>query len=171
MTVMLLADVSAVLAAQKPAPIVGYGRFHDVPNAAYKPDASRDYKVVFMLTRGPKTAGEVNPSLDRVARTLNLYVSSGVPLSHLHFVAVASGEATPIALDNAHYRKAFSTDNPNLPLIAELRNAGVDVAVCAQAAAEHDYGFDWIDKSVTLALSALTTVTELQQQGYALMPL
>jgi hypothetical protein len=28
---------------------------------------------------------------------------------------------------------------------------------------------EWIDLSVTLALSALTTVTTLEQQGYALM--
>ena len=30
---------------------------------------------------------------------------------------------------------------------------------------------DWIDANLTLALSGLTTVTTLEQQGYALMPL
>jgi intracellular sulfur oxidation DsrE/DsrF family protein len=43
--------------------------------------------------------------------------------------------------------------------------------VCGQAVAEHDYPYEAIDRHVTLALSALTTITELQQQGYALMPL
>lgn len=151
--------------------IQGFGRIHKMPDTAYKPDKSLSYKIVFALTKGPKTPGEINPSLDRVARTVNLYVASGVPLAHLKFVAVASGDATAIALNDVNYRAKFSTPNPNLPLVAALRRAGVDVAVCAQAVAEHEYQYGWIDSNVTMALSALTTVTVLQQQGYALMPL
>lgn len=161
---------SAQPAAPAPA-IAEYGHFRVPPNAAYKPDPSRDYRIVFSMTEGPKTPGEVNPSLDHVARAVNLYVASGVPLSHLKFVAVAYGEATPIALDNAHYREKFGTDNPNLELIARLRKAGVDVAVCGQAVAAHGYADDWVDKSVTLSLSAMMTITTLQQQGYAFMPM
>ena len=151
--------------------IHGFGRIHGLPDAAYKPDKSRTYKIVFALTRGAKAADGLNPSLDRVARTVNLYVASGVPLSHLKFVAVANGEATAFALDDTHYRAKFGTANPNLPLIVELRRAGIDVAVCGQAVAENQYDYSWIDESVTLSLSTLTTVTTLQQQGYALMPL
>lgn len=151
--------------------IHGYGRIHLVPHAAYAPDKAAHYKVVFALTNAARMPGEVNPSLDRVARTVNLYVASGVPLSHLKFVAIAYGGATPLALDDAHYRAQFGTANPNLPLIAQLRKAGVDVAVCAQAVAEHHFEYSWLDHSVTLALSGLTTVTTLEHAGYVLMPL
>jgi intracellular sulfur oxidation DsrE/DsrF family protein len=151
--------------------IQGFGKMHELPMAAYKPDRTKTYHVVFALTRGSKEPGEVNPALDRVARTVNLYVASGVPLAHLKFVAVASGEATPLALDDAHYRAKFGTANPNLPLIALLRKAGIDVAVCGQAVAEHHFEYEWVDKSVTTALSALTTVTTLEQAGYVLVPL
>lgn len=151
--------------------IAGFGRIHELPTAAYRPDAAKTYRVVFALTRGAKEPGEVNPALDRVARAVNLYVASGVPLAHLKFVAVAYGEATPLALDDAHYRAKFGTANPNLPLIALLRKAGVDVAVCGQAVAEHHFDYEWVDKSVTIALSALTTVTSLEHAGYVLMPL
>ena len=150
--------------------IEGAGRIHPLPQAHYQPDPKASYKVVFSLT-GAGKPDQVNPGLQRVARTVNLYTEAGVPLKHLHFVAVASGAATALALDDAHYLAAFGQANPNLPVIARLRAAGVDVAVCGQAVAEHDYPFDAIDRHVTLALSALTTVTELQQQGYALMPL
>ena len=109
--------------------------------------------------------------VERVARTVNLYVNAGVPLQHLKFVAVAHGAATSIALDEAHYREQYGTANPNLPVIEELRKAGVDIAVCGQAVAEHHYAYEWIDSRVTLALSALTTIMDLQQQGYALTPL
>ena len=147
------------------------GKMHPLPQAAYQPDAKATYKVVFGLTTAAAKPDEISPALQRVARTVNLYVNAGVPLKHLRFVAVASGAATAIALDDAHYQKQYGTPNPNLPVIEQLRKAGVDIAVCGQAVAEHDYQYDWIDKRVTLALSALTTITELQQKGYALVPL
>ncbi|MCP1373846.1 metalloregulator ArsR/SmtB family transcription factor [Dyella lutea] len=147
------------------------GKMHELPQASYKPDAKASYKIVFGLTKAAAKPDEVNPGIERVARTVNLYTWAGVPLKHLHIVAVAAGGATAIALDNAHYRQEFGTDNPNLPVIEELRKAGVDIAVCGQAVAEHKYPYEAIDKRVTLALSALTTITELQQKGYALMPL
>ncbi|NKF23216.1 DsrE family protein [Solimonas marina] len=151
--------------------ISGYGAFHEIPGAAYVPSPKAQYRVVFTLDQAAKSPADINRALDRVARTVNLYVASGVPLGHLHFVAVISGPATPIVLDNAHYHEKFGVDNPNVPLIAALHAAGVDVAVCGQAV--HGFGFEpgWLAPGVTQALSALTTVTLLEQQGYVLMPL
>lgn len=149
--------------------IHGYGKIHYLPHAAYKPDPAATYKVVFALTAASRMTNAVNPALDHVARTVNIYVAAGVPLDHLKFVAVAYGPATSLALDNAHYEAMFHVPNPNLRLIAELRKAGVDVAVCGQAVAEHHFQYAWVAHDVTVALSALTTVTGLQHQGYALM--
>ncbi len=151
--------------------IHGAGKMHALPQAAYQPDPRAVYKVVFNMTTASPKPDEVSPALQRVARTVNLYVNAGVPLKHLHFVAIASGAATAIALDDAAYSKIYHVPNPNLPVIVQLRKAGIDVSVCGQAVAEHDYAYDSIDKHVTLSLSALVTVTELQQKGYALMPL
>jgi intracellular sulfur oxidation DsrE/DsrF family protein len=151
--------------------IQGYGNIHYLPDSAFKPQPGHAYKVVFALTQAPKQPDKVNPALDHVARTVNLYVAAGVPLAKLKFVAIAYGAATPLVLDNAHYQAAYGVPNPNLPLIAELKKAGVTIAVCGQAVAEHHFEYNWIDTEVTLALSGLTTVTTLEQQGYALMPL
>jgi intracellular sulfur oxidation DsrE/DsrF family protein len=151
--------------------IAGAGKIHPLPQAAYQPDRQATYKVVFSLSKAGDKPSEVSPSLDHVARAVNLYVSAGVPLSQLKFVAIAAGPATPIVLNDTQYRKKYGVANPNLALIAQLRKAGVDVAVCAQAVAEHDFHDDWVDSHVTVALSGLTTVINLQQQGYALMPL
>jgi intracellular sulfur oxidation DsrE/DsrF family protein len=151
--------------------ITAAGKMHPLPQAAYQPDRKVTYKVVFGLTRGSDKPDEVNPALDRVARAVNLYTGAGVPLSHLKFVAVAYGPATELALNDEQYRKLHNVANPNLPMIAQLRKAGVDVTVCGQAWAEHKFQYDWIDSHVTLALSALTTITVLQQRGYALVPL
>lgn len=151
--------------------VPGYGRVHPLPQAAYRPDPSQTYRIVFAVTVPAKSPDQVDPSLDRVARTINLYISAGVPLDHLKFVAVVGGQATPVTLDDPHYRAAYGVANPNLPLVEELRRAGVDVAVCGQAVAEHGYQYGWIDRQVTVSLSQLTTVTTLEHQGYDLMPL
>lgn len=177
---LALAGSAAFAAASTPAAandfwqtptIAGAGKIHALPQSAYQPDPKLTYKVVFSLSSPGAKPDQVSPSLDHVARAVNLYVSAGVPLDHLKFVAIASGRATPIVLNNAQYQKKFGVDNPNLALIEQLRKAGVDVAVCGQAVAENGFEYDWVDSRVTLALSALTTITELQQQGYALLPL
>src|SRR3546814_15875292 len=109
---------------------------HYRPDGAYKPRADQTYKIVFSPTQASKSPDAVNAGLDHVARTVNLYAAAGVPLDHLKFVAVAYGAATPLALDNAQYRAAYKVDNPNLPLIAELKKAGIDVPVVGQAVPE-----------------------------------
>lgn len=169
--------VPAALAADEPPgfwttpAIEGYGKIHPLPQGAYRPDAGQTYRIVFGMTAAAKSPEEVNPAIERVARTVNLYVSAGVPINHLKFVAVAYGQATALALNDAQYKAAYGVANPNLPVIARLRKAGVDVAVCGQAVAEHNYQYEWLDPSVTLALAAITTITTLEHQGYNLMPL
>jgi intracellular sulfur oxidation DsrE/DsrF family protein len=176
LTATLLTTASlAASAATEPAKfwttptIAGYGKIHYLANAAYKPKANQTYKVVFAISQAAKSPADVNAALEHVARTVNLYVASGVPLKHLKFVAVIYGAATPVVLNDEHYRIATGVANPNLTLIKELRAAGVDVAVCGQAVAEHEFQYDWVDKQITLALSGLTTVSTLQHEGYGLI--
>jgi intracellular sulfur oxidation DsrE/DsrF family protein len=151
--------------------ISGAGAVHPLPQAAYQPRKDAIYRVVFAVTKAGEKPTDVSPSLERVARSVNLYVSAGVPLDHLKFVTVVYGPATAAMLDNEHYKTKFGVDNPNLELIRKLRGAGVDVAVCGQAVADGKFDYAWISHDVTLALSALTTITVLQQEGYSLMPL
>lgn len=151
--------------------IHGHGKIHVVAGAVHKPDPARTYKVVFELTHPSSSPSAVNGALDHVARTVNIFVAAGVPLDHLKIVAVAAGPATPIVLDNAHYRAKFGVDNPNLPLIRQLTKDGVEISVCAQAMGEHHFKYGWQAHDVTLSLSALSTVITLQNQGYALEPM
>lgn len=141
-----------------------------LPDAGMQPDRNTDYKAVFnLVTAGPPD--KVAPGLERVARTLNLFASAGVPLSRLHFVAVVHGPATASVLDDEHYRAKFGTDNPNTAVIAELDRAGVKVVVCGQALAHFQYPEAWVNTKVEVTLAALVDLIILQQQGYALVPL
>lgn len=167
---------SAVWAAPPPGfwqfPVIkDAGAMHPLPNGVFQPDKTAIYKAVFGVTRAPSNAKDPDGGLEPVARAVNVFASAGVPLDHLKFVAVIYAGATPVALDNAHYKKQFGVDNPNLKVIQELKAAGVDVVVCGQAVAGFGYQYDWLDPDVKVALSALSTLITLQHEGYALMPL
>ncbi|QCR38338.1 sulfur reduction protein DsrE (plasmid) [Nissabacter sp. SGAir0207] len=153
--------------------IDGYGPVHYWDDVAYRPSVGNGdpYKIVFFINKQEVGPDQINEGLDRVARAVNLYVASGVPLDQLKFVAVLTGGATPATLNNEQFHKINGFDNPNLPLIEKLRKVGVDISVCDQSVAAHHYDRTWVDKSVTQALSGLTTVTTLEHQGYSFMPL
>ena len=103
--------------------IPGEGAMHPLPDAAYQPQKEVTYHIVFAITKGGETPQEASPSLVRVARTVNLYVSAGVPISHLKFVAVASGAATGAMLDEQHYKAKFGVANPNAHGHATIKTA------------------------------------------------
>lgn len=172
----LLAVSTATLAAESPSvpvtpALVGVGKVHPLPQAAYQPQQQEVYSVVFSVTKAAETPTEINPALRRIARMVNLYASAGVPLSHLRFVAVIYDNAIDATLDDEHYRQKYGVDNPNRTLIRTLRNAGIDVAASGQALLRNQERDDWIAPEATLALSGMTTITNLEHQGYVLMPL
>ena len=151
-------------------PAVKAGPMHPLPHAAYQPGKSTVYKAVFAVTRPSRGANDPDGGLTPVARAVNIFASAGVPLDHLKFVVLIYGmDATTMVLDNAHYKKRFGKDNPNLKVIHELRKAGVKVVVCGQALAALGIKHSSVDPEVTIALSALSTMVILQDQGYALI--
>lgn len=151
-------------------PAIKAGPMHPLPDAAYQPDKTTIYKAVFAVTRPSKGANDPDGGLTPVARAVNIFASAGVPLDHLKFVVVIySLDGGSMVLDNAHYKKRFGKDNPDLETIHELKAAGVQVVVCGQALAALGIEHSWVDPDVTIALSALSTIVMLQNQGYALM--
>ena len=153
---------------QYPA-IKSEGSVHPLPDAAFQPDSTVTYKAIFSLTKGDSDPKKVNDGLVHVARAVNVFASARIPLDHLKFVVIIHGGAVPAVLDNEHYRKEFKVDNPNLKLIGELKAAGVQIAVCGQAIAGYKYEYSWVNPDVKVALSALSTIIILQQQGYSLV--
>jgi len=88
----------------------------------------------------------------------------------MHIVGVISGDATPVVLNDIAYKNIYKKSNPNLQLINALKEAGVKLYVCSQAASERQYNFQQdINKDITISLSSLTTVIYFQQQEYILI--
>ncbi|MFD1104480.1 DsrE family protein [Sphingobium olei] len=151
--------------------IVGYGKTFPTDGAQTRPDAKLRYRVLFNITKAAPSPDKLNPSLEKVARFVNLLAIDGVKPSPGDIVAIVHGPATPSILQNAAYgRKAGGKPNPNLELLTKLKAAGVTVAVCDQAL--HGQGFQSEDvvQEVRIDVSALTTLATLQLKGWALIP-
>ncbi len=170
--VMLITGFSSLLSAQTKweYPVIkGYGPVHPLVDAAVQPDKSLEYKILFDVTKASKYKNKVNPALDHIARLINVYASAGMMPDKMKLVAVIHGPATPVVLNNEAFKSKFGIDNPNIELINDLKKNGVVFYVCGQALADNKYKNEWINKDITVALSALTVVPTYQLKGYALM--
>lgn len=167
-----LVATSAATGASEPKPgVPGYGTVQTIENTAMLPDPALRYRVVFNITQPSTDAAAANPSLEKVARFLNLLATQGIRPKKGDVVAVVHAKATPSILKDAAWRQRHGgTPNPNLELIARLRAAGAEVHVCSQAMAKNNIGPADVDSHVQVDLAALTTLSTLQLQNYALIP-
>ncbi|WP_194852295.1 DsrE family protein [Nonlabens antarcticus] len=152
---------------QTPA-IEGYGRVVDFPNAAAQPDPNKEYKVLFHITSDAEKEG-VNTSLWKIARFINLMELRKVPKEQIHIIAVISGAATAITLNDQAYLERLKRDNPNLDLLKKLVTYGVTIEVCGQALAERDFKPSEVNHFTTLTLSAMIDIPTHQMEGYTIM--
>lgn len=170
----VLTLMEASVPAQEPMPpgpmrffplIRSAGGVVAVPQAAQPPRAG--IKVVFDITAGAQP-GEVNKGLERVARLLNLYAASGLKASDVTVALVLHGEATKAALTDAAYQARLGmAQNPNLPVLRELQQAGVALYVCGQALAYQGISQQEVAPPLRVAVAALTVVLNHQADGYA----
>ena len=108
--------------------VAGHGGVVPLPRAPEQP--RKGAKAVFDVTAGAKPS-EVNKGLEQVARLLNLYGAAGLKAENVKIAAVFHGEADKAVLSDAVYVARFNVAaNPNLPLIRDLKKAGVEVFVC-----------------------------------------
>lgn len=161
---------AAAVTPQQPV-IVGYGTITPVEGAVERPDRSLRYRVLFSVTKAAASPDKVNPSLEKVARFLNLLGADGVRPERGDVVVIVHGPATPIiAGDDAYATKTGTATNPNLALIAALKRAGVSVRVCSQALVGNGIAPATVDKAVEVDVSALTTMATVQIRGWTLIP-
>lgn len=140
-----------------------------IRNASVQPDKTHIYKAVFDATRFAKDSSLIVPALNMAGSELNGLAVSGIPVNHARFVIVFHGLATNGILDNEHYRAKYGIDNPNLPVLAALKKAGVTLLVCGQHLLSEHIDFNSISKDVTVASDALMVLMTYQNMGYALL--
>ncbi|MEP1096037.1 MAG: DsrE family protein [Cyclobacteriaceae bacterium] len=149
--------------------IENFGGIYDIPDAVVKPDPAAEYKIVIDVYGGSEEKNQIDRSLNNVARMLNLHAVGGVDPENMQVVLAAHGGSTYSILNDEAYNAMFGMDNPNTPLITELKEAGVKLTVCGQSLKGRSIENDQVNNNVELSTSMLTTVTKYQLLGYTLL--
>lgn len=164
--------IPATLSSQTSAlRITGYGAIAPLGGGETRAEPGLRYRLLFNATKAAPIPAKVNPSLDKVARLLNLLGRDNIRPAPGDIVVIVHGAATPIVANSKVYAgKTKGKYNPNLDLIAKLRAAGVTVAVCSQALHANRISVRELAPGVRIDLSAMTTLAALQLRGWALIP-
>jgi intracellular sulfur oxidation DsrE/DsrF family protein len=167
LTTLILLSRPAFAQSGETLPIPNGPVAKDVPGAKELPDPNVTYKVVFDIAGAASKIDDVNPGLEGVVRYLNTLAKNGVPAEHRKIAVVFHQKSTPIVMNNQAFRSRFEGhDNPNISLIRQMKEAGVDFRVCGQAVLANNIDPKTIQPEIELDLWALTTLVDLQLQGY-----
>lgn len=146
------------------------GPVFPVPDPDFETPLDMTYRVAFEIYQGPSAPDAVNTQLETAARFLNMHGRAGVPLANLDVALVVHGPAGRALLQSAAYETREGVPNPNVRLIEELHEAGVKIILCGQTAAARDLPRAELLPQVEVALSAMTALAVLQEEGYRVNP-
>ena len=170
LAVLVLTAGHRTTAEPETGPVLkSFGPVYTVSDPAHLDDPSSGLRGIFDVGKSPEDPSAVNPRIETVARFLNLHAEAGFPRERLDAILVLHGASTKDALTTAAYRQRHGVDNPNLPLLRDLRDAGVEIYLCGQSAAYRKLEREEIAAPVQRALSAMTVLLQAQAKGYGLI--
>ena len=170
--ILLPLVLSAEVTADDPSlgPVIeNYGPTYAIDWRDVELPEGQRYRLVFDLAADSE-ASQVNRHLVSVARYLNMHARNGVPVARMDLAVVVHGRAVRNLLNSAAHQRRELMDNPNLDLIRSLQEAGVRFYICGQSMAFAGVAKDDLVDGVDVALSAMTMLTLLQSDGFALLP-
>jgi len=128
------------------------------------------YRVFFDITESSKETFNLNRRFESIARFINMHAMNGVKMKDMEIAVVVHGTATRDVLTHQAYEELYLEDNPTLELIEQLHSKGVKFYLCGQSLYFMKLTKAELAPQVNLALSAMTTSTMLQAEGYTLIP-
>lgn len=172
--------------AQQAGPVIkDFGKVFKV-DTDFNTNTEGNYSVVFDVGRTGNSPEKRNALIETAARFLNMHAQNGVPIERMKVALVIHGPASQDILNNTAYTKKqqsrqfsghtkkhltqqFSGPNPNSKLIRALHEAGVQIILCGQTAAYRKINKTDVLPEVQFALSAMTALVQLQNEGYRLI--
>jgi intracellular sulfur oxidation DsrE/DsrF family protein len=149
-------------------PIPGIPAGRDVPNAHLSPDPNAEYKVMFDLVMTDDDLSDPYPMLRPIAVYINTLAKFGVPAENRKIAIVLHRGSGLIGLKNDVFKEWHDgQDNPNIEMIQKLAAAGVTFHLCGQGMVSRELSKDDLLPEIQVDYWALTTIIELQRQGYA----
>lgn len=163
--------VSVAAVAQTPQfPLVkGHGGIYEIPDATERPDGTLEYKILVDLTSPSEDPKQISRFVDNVARLMNLHGLAGVTKDRIKVKVVLHGGGIFTLLNDENYKKKYEVNNPNLAVFEALEDAGAEILVCGQSLIARNLKTSDLWPGVTVAHSALTTITTYAMQGYIVL--
>lgn len=159
-------DANAGQAADGKLPVASAPAAKDFPGATERPVPDTDYKVVFSVSAKVKD-DEVHPTLKMIGLYLNTLAHNGVPVRHRHIAAMFHQGGGDAVFSNEVYKARHNgVDNPNIAVLKELHEAGVELRVCGQGLLGKKVDPSQLLPGVQADLWALVTMVNLQARGY-----
>ena len=140
-----------------------------IPNVAFPPSNAHVYKAAWDATKGAKEPSMLVPALNMAASELNAFGVANVQGKNVKFVVVFHGAAANALYDDDHFKAKFGVSNPNLKVIEQMKNYGVEFYVCGQYLAGENIDPKTLTPLVRVASDALLVLIQYQNNGYALM--
>lgn len=149
--------------------IKDYGAVVTLPKATHQP--KNGSRILVDVTR----AGDMTKllgSVEKLARFVNIYAGAGTDSASVQISVIFHGNATLCVLNDDAYAEKFGTaGNPNFECLHRLHESGVELIVCGQSLAHKKGDSQDVVVFADVAVSALTTMVNLQSEGYAYVPL
>ena len=149
--------------------IPNFGATYEIPNPDFETDTTLVFKAVFDLVKAPKDPSKRNPHIETVARFINMHANAGVPVENLKVRIAMHCKASYGLLKNDYYKDKFGVDNPNSELLEAIDNTGVEIILCGQTARSRNLSQERRLELADIALSAMTILTQSQEEGYHLI--
>ena len=168
---LLALSATCFLNAQKKVnPIIkSYGTVFEIPTADQKPEPSLKYNLLVELQENALKPDTLNEYLEALATLINLHAAEGVPKENIKMVVVLRKMATYGVFGNEMYKEKFKCDNPNIQLLKELMDAGVEFYVCGQTMLKRNIDTKKLVPGTKIASSGLTAISTYQLKGYTMI--
>ncbi|MEQ1729531.1 MAG: DsrE family protein [Vicinamibacterales bacterium] len=159
-------SANAAPAADGRLPVASAEAAKDFPGAKERPNPGTDYRVVFSVSAKVKD-DEVHPTLKMIGLYLNTLANNGVPAKKRHIAAMFHQGGGDAVFSNEIYKTRHGgVDNPNVAVLKELHEAGVELRVCGQGLIGKKVDPSQLLPGVQADLWAMVTMVNLQSRGY-----
>ncbi|MBZ9628489.1 DsrE family protein [Psychroflexus sp. CAK1W] len=158
--------------SQTPKSLESYGPVYDIENADYKTNLNQEFKAVFDVASISDYEDQPNRKFVTIARFLRLHQAAELENNSVKATLVVHGSAIFDLLNHkeyAIYHEEKNSQNPNYELLSILSEHNVDIILCGQTAAHRSIDRSKLHPDVKIELSAMTALSRLQNEGYALI--
>lgn len=170
LSIFLISSQLSTSQVKEAGPVISdYGKVWQVQDLDYPVETNLAYKAVFDVMNSPDSHDVVNPSIETVARYLNMHAQNGILDNNLKAVLIIHNKASKDIMNDKAYEARYGKANPNRQLIELLMQSGVDVIFCGQSSLSRKIPKENMIPDVKLSLSAMTALIQFQGDGYRLI--